>query len=281
MVLIILLLVCASIILISSQFLPIFLEKAQNIQDKKVVEAEKQLDKMFIQVERKKLILWYTITPIIFGMGSFFFFQNLPVAFFCGLGSFIFPSIIINNLKSIRRGRFQSQLPDAIMTISSSLKGGLSLLQAIEVLVEEMPAPISQEFGLVLRENKIGVPLEESLKHLHERMRLDELDLVLSSLVVAKETGGDLTKVLGRLTTTLRDNRKLKENIKTLTLQGRLQGLIMSALPFIFVFWVISFNKKHFEIMLNSDTGRALLVVAGILQVIGMFLINKFSKVNI
>ncbi|MFH1396919.1 MAG: type II secretion system F family protein [Candidatus Omnitrophota bacterium] len=281
MVLIIFLLVCASIILISSQFLPVLLGRWQNLQDKKVGEAEKQLDKMFIQVERKKLFLWYTITPLVFGFGTFFIFGNIPVAFFCGLGSFIFPAIIIDYLKTIRRFRFQSQLPDGIMIFSSSLKGGLSLLQAIEVLVEEMPPPISQEFGLVLRENKIGVSLEDSLKHLHERMRLEDLDLVINSLIVAKETGGDLTKVLARLTTTLRDNRKLKENIKTLTLQGRLQGIIMSVLPFIFVAWVISFNKGHFDIMLNSDTGKMLLVVAAVLQVIGMVLIHKFSKVNL
>ncbi|MFA5350138.1 MAG: type II secretion system F family protein [Candidatus Omnitrophota bacterium] len=274
-------LIIASIILIVSQLLPIFLQRASTLHTKKVAEAEKQLDKMFIQVNRQKLILWYTVTPLILGVLGFLFLRSLGLALLVGAVSFIFPSLIIGNLKAKRRMRFQSQLSDGIMVLSSSLKGGLSLMQAMEVVVEEMPVPFSQEFGLVLRENKIGVPLEESLRHLHERMHFEELDLVINSILVSKETGGDLTKVLARLSVTLRDNRKLKESIKTLTLQGKLQGIIMSVLPFFFVAWVISFNRSHFDIMLNSDTGRILLIVAVCLQIVGIFLIYKFSKIDI
>jgi len=279
--LVILGLIAAAIILIGSQLLPIFLQRATNLQTKKVVETEKQLDKIFIEVNRQNLVLWYTITPLVIGLSAFFILRSLGASLLAGLASFILPSIIIKNLREHRRSRFQSQLLDGIMVISSSLKGGLSLMQAIEVVVEEIPAPFSQEFGLVLRENKIGVPLEESLKHLHDRMRLEELDLVINSILVSKETGGDLTKVLARLSVTLRDNRKLKESIKTLTIQGKLQGIIMSFLPFIFVAWVLSFNRSHFDIMLSSETGRTLLITAGGLQLVGMFLIHKFSKIDV
>ena len=165
--------------------------------------------------------------------------------------------------------------------MSSSLKGGLSLLQALEVLIEEMPAPMAQEIGLVVRENKMGVSLEDSLKHLNKRMNMEELNLVINSILVARETGGELTKVFSRLTTTIRDNRKLKDSIKTLTMQGRMQGLIMSVLPFLFIFWVINFNREHFDIMLQSEIGRTLLFIAGILQIAGMFLIRKFSAIKI
>ena len=279
--LVILGLIAAAIILIGSQLLPVFLQRAGNLRAQKVVEAEKQLDKMFINVNRGKLVLWYTITPLIIGILAFLVLRSLGASLLAGLASFIIPSIIIKKLKDQRRLRFQAQLADGIMILSSSLKGGLSLIQAIEVVVEEIPAPFSQEFGLVLRENKIGMPLEDSLKHLHDRMHLEELDLVINSILVSKETGGDLTKVLGRLSVTLRDNRKLKENIKTLTLQGRLQGIIMSALPFLFVGWVLSFNRSHFDIMLSSELGRILIMTAVGLQAVGMFLIHKFSKIDV
>ena len=274
-------LIAASIILIGSQLIPIFLQRASNLQTQKVAEAEKQLDKMFFQVDRQKLFLWYTVTPLIMGVLGFLFLRSLGLALLISTISFIFPSLIIRNLKAKRRVNFQNQLSDGIMVLSSSLKGGLSLMQAMEVVVEEMPAPFSQEFGLVLRENKIGVPLEESLRHLHERLHFEELDLVINSILVSKETGGDLTKVLARLSVTLRDNRKLKESIKTLTLQGRLQGIIMSALPFLFVGWVLSFNRNHFDIMLSSEMGRVLLILAAVLQLVGIFLIHKFSKIDI
>jgi tight adherence protein B len=154
-------------------------------------------------------------------------------------------------------------------------------LQSLEVLAEEMPAPMSQEIGLVVRENKMGVLLEDSLGNLSKRMNIEELSLLVNSILVARETGGDLTKVFSRIATTIRDNRKLKDNIKTLTMQGRMQGMIMSVLPFLFIIWVLSFNRHHFDIMLQSDIGRMLLFIAAALQAIGMILIRKFSSLRI
>jgi tight adherence protein B len=273
-------LIAASIILIGSQLLPAFLQRASNLHAKKVEETEKQLDKMFIEVNRKKLLFWYAVAPLIMGLAGFVIFRNLGLALLSGAISFIFPSLVLRSIKARRRELFRNQLPDGIMVLSSSLKGGLSLMQAIEVVVQEMPVPFNQEFGLVLRENKIGVPLEESLKHLHERLHFEELDLVINAILVSKETGGDLTKVLAKLLVTMRDNRKLKETIKTLTLQGKLQGIIMSALPFLFIAWVLTFNRNHFDIMLSSETGRVLLLVAVALQLAGMVLINKFSRID-
>jgi tight adherence protein B len=180
-----------------------------------------------------------------------------------------------------RKAKFSYQLLDAINLLSSSLKGGLSLLQALEVVVEEMPPPISQELGLVVRENKMGITLEESLNRLYKRLQIEDLRLVINSVLVARETGGDLTKVFSRLSVTIRDNRKLQENIKTLTLQGKMQAAIMSFLPFLFVGWVITVNKNHFDVMLKSDMGRMLLILAVVLQLGGMFLIKKFSVIKI
>jgi tight adherence protein B len=144
-----------------------------------------------------------------------------------------------------------------------------------------MPAPISQELGLVVRENRMGIPLEECLKRLNKRMNLEELGLVVNALLVARETGGELPKVFSRLTVTIRDNRKLRENIKTLTLQGRMQGMIMSFLPIAFVGWVVSVNKNHFDIMLQTNMGRMLLIAAVVLQAVGMILIKIFSTIKI
>jgi tight adherence protein B len=223
----------------------------------------------------------YFFLPPIFGVSAYFMFQNVLLVVVAVVLSLFIPSIILKIRDGTRRMQFQNQLLDAVMVLSSSLKGGLSLLQSLEVLIEEMPVPMNQEIGLVVRENKMGVPLEISLQHLTERMNMEELSLVVNSVLVARETGGDLTKVLGRLCTTIRDNRKLKDNIKTLTLQGRLQGIIMAGLPFLFVFWVATFNKHHFDIMLQDEMGRILIFAAVVLQLFGMLLIKKFSTINI
>ncbi|MFH0827152.1 MAG: type II secretion system F family protein [Candidatus Omnitrophota bacterium] len=271
----------ASVYLIAYQVVPSLTDKFHSAQSKKVSIAEKQLDGMFFIVKREKLFFYYTLFPLVFATAAFLFSRKIPIAFAGGLVGSILPALIIKTMENKRKEKFAGQLVDGLMVISSALKGGLSLLQAIEVLVEEMPAPISQEFGLILRENKIGLTLDESLRRLNDRLKLEELGLMINSVLVARETGGDLTKVFSRLATTIRDNRKLKENIRTLTLQGRLQGIIMSALPFIFVWWVMTFNKEHFDIMLGTEKGRMLLFVAAGLQAVGMVLIRKFSIIKI
>ena len=235
---------------------------------------------MFVLVPTKKLFLYYTISPLVFAITGFIIFNKFFVVLIGLVLGFILPGLIIKNLEARRKKKFKTQLLDALMTLSSSFKGGLSLLQAIELLVEEMPPPISQEFSLVLRENKIGVSLEESLNRLNRRIALEELELVVSSILVSRETGGDLTKVFSRLANSMRDKRKIQEQIKTLTLQGRMQGFIMSFLPIAFTIWVVSINRHHFDVMFSSELGRMLLIAAVFLQIIGMFLIKKFSTIN-
>lgn len=279
--LIILTLSFASVYLLAQQIIPLLMDRLHRAQAKKVSQAEKQLEEMFMVVKREKLFLYYTLSPLILGGSAFFIFSSTALALIAGGVGFILPASIIKLMEQQRKQKFLSQLVDGLMIISSALKGGLSLLQAIEVLVEEMAAPISQEFGLILRENKIGVTLEDSLKRLNARLKLEELGLLINSVLVARETGGDLTKVFSRLSTTLRDNYKLKENIRTLTLQGRLQGIIMSILPFVFVWWVLTFNRQHFDILLNTEQGRTLLFIAVVLQILGIFLIRKFSRIRI
>ncbi|MCM8796051.1 MAG: type II secretion system F family protein [Candidatus Omnitrophica bacterium] len=279
--LLIVLLIIGSVILLVLAGAPLLFQVINTWMRRKEKTVARQLDRMFYEKNPKEILRLYFILPPILGLAGYFIFRSF-LLFFLGifLGLFI-PNLILKIRDSQRRVKFNSQILDAIMILSSSLKGGLSFLQALEVLAEEMPQPMSQEIGMIVRENKMGVSLEESLKSLNQRMPSEDLNLLISSLLVARETGGDFTKVLSRLSTTIRDNRKLKENVRTLTLQGRMQGIIMSVLPFLFVWWVVNFNRHHFDIMFQSDIGRMLLVLAVILQIVGMFLIRTFSTIRI
>lgn len=241
----------------------------------------KEMDKMFYDKSPKNIVMLYPILFIALGAAGYFVLQSPIFAVFGALIGLAIPNFIVKIRYKNRIRKFDGQILDAINMLSSCLKGGLSLLQGFEVLVEEMPVPMSQEIGWVVRENKMGIPLEECLLRLNKRMNITELGLVINALLVSRETGGELTKVFSRLSVTIRDNRKLKESIKTLTLQGRLQGTIMSFLPIVFVAWVVSVNKHHFDIMLTSDIGRLLLIAAVVMQICGMILIKIFSTIKI
>ncbi|MCX5698275.1 MAG: type II secretion system F family protein [Candidatus Omnitrophica bacterium] len=274
-------LILCSVILISFSLLPILVQKIQSWQRRKEAVFAKEMDKMFYDKSPKNIVRLYFILPLIFGAGGYILLRSQIFMVLGVLAGVAIPSLILKTRYKLRIRKFNEQLLDAINMLSSCIRGGLSLLQGLEVLVEEMPAPMSQELGLVVSENRMGIPLEECLDRLNKKMNIDEFGLVVNALLVARETGGELPKVFSRLSVTIRDNRKLKESIKTLTLQGRMQGMIMSFLPIAFAAWVLSVNKHHFDIMLNSDLGRMLLIIAVILQSVGMILIKKFSTIQI
>jgi len=196
------------------------------------------------------------------------------------LGSII-PPIVIKYMVIMRRYKFQGQLVDALMILSSALKAGMSLNQSVQILVEEMPAPMNEEFALVVRENNMGVPLEECLEHLRIRMPIDDLGLVTSAITVARETGGDLTEIFSQLVFTIREKIKLERKVRTLTVQGRLQGAIMGLLPIAFGAFIYKVNPENFDIMLSSPVGRMLLIWAVASEIIGIILIRKLSKVEV
>jgi len=249
------------------------------IQSRRTDKIKEQLEESFVFWEKKRLVL-ISLAPVIFGGFAFILIHHVIAALAGFLLGFAFPGFMVRAAYQNRMKRFQGQLVDSLVMLSSSLKAGLSFIQAIEVLCEEMPAPISQEFKLVLKENRWGLSLEESLVRLRKRVPLEEVNLLVSSILIARESGGELPKVLLRLTTTIRDNLKLKEKIATLTLQGRLQGLIMMFLPIGFSYFVAKQNPEHFVVMWQNPTGRMFIMIAVGLQVVGMVLIKKISTIK-
>lgn len=259
---------------------PFFMNSYTKLQEKRTSQLSEKLEESFIFWERRRK-LFMIFAPLIFAGLSFLLFRN-PLAMILGFFvGFAFPNFVVKISKQQRIKKFQGQIVDSLMVLSSSLKAGLSLIQAIEVLCAEMPAPISQEFSLVLKENKWGMSLEESLRRLRQRVPLEEVNLLVSSVLIARESGGELTRVFSRLVETIRNNLKLKEKVTTLTLQGRLQGIIMMFLPVGFAYFIFRQNPHHFDVMLESEMGRMLIFAAIFAQIVGMFLIKKISTIKI
>jgi tight adherence protein B len=278
---IILLLIFGSISLLAYQYIPYFLRRYAAAQKKRTEKAGSQLDEMFIFTERKRLVRLFTITPLSLGLLGFIIMRN-PLGLLIGVAlGLISPPIIIRNMSISRRRKFESQLVDALMLLVGVLKAGMSLNQAFEVLVEEMPAPISPEFALLVRENKMGVELGDCLAHLKQRMPIEDLGLISTAISIVRDTGGDLTEVLEKLVFTIREKKKLSDRVRALTIQGRLQGYIMMVLPVAFSIFIYFVSPNNFQIMLQDKVGRILLTCAIISEGIGIILIKKLSKVEV
>jgi len=278
---IIFLLIFVSISLLAYQYIPYFLHRYALAQEKRTEKVGSQLDEMFIFTERKRLVRLFTITPLSLGLLGFIILHN-PLGLVIGVGlGLVSPPIIIKNMSIRRRHKFEGQLVDALMLLVGSLKAGMSLNQAFEVLVEEMPAPISHEFALVVKENKMGVELRDCLSHLKKRMPVEDLDLITTAVGIVRDTGGDLTEVLENLVFTIREKKKLSDRVRALTVQGRLQGYIMMVLPIAFGAFIYFVSPGNFQIMLQDRLGQTLLTWAIISEGIGIILIKKFSRIEV
>ncbi|MEW6008970.1 MAG: type II secretion system F family protein [Candidatus Omnitrophota bacterium] len=281
MLLLIFILVSSSAWIIAQYVIPFIRTTTKTWHEKRIQKSTEKLEQMFIVVDRKKLALLYTLAPLITGIVGLVVFRNFLGAFLSCLAGIALPAMRIKYIQQTRYRKFVSQLPDGIMIMSSCLKGGLSLLQAIETVADEMPAPIAQEFGMIIKETKMGISLEESLSRLSKRMVNEDLNLMNTAILVARETGGNLPEVFGRLVTTIRAKSNINETVRTMTLQGRAQGVILSALPFVFSIFVYRVNPEMLEQMLKTEAGRIMLGVAALLQIIGIVLIRIFSRAEV
>ena len=267
--------------IISYSGLNFLLKRWDEAQQRKASKTASQFEEMFVFIKKKSLAILYIVVPLILGSLSFIFTKNMIIVLISlGLGA-VFPLFLVRFMDARRRKKFVNQLVDALMIMNSCLKGGLTLIQAFDVVVEEMSPPISQEMSLLSREIKVGVTLEEALVRLDKRMPSEEITLVTSAIMVARETGGDLTKVFSRLVETIRDRLKLKELVATLTLQARLQAIIISLIGPVFFLFIRKINPGHFDIMWQDELGRLMLLLAIVLQTIGIFLIIIFGRVKI
>lgn len=279
---IILLAIFASVFSLTILLYPILEIRLKRWQGKRLDKIAPKLDGMFVDISLKKLKLLMNIgAPLLSGLLGYILTHNWIIALVAFVGGLAIPFIIVRRLEAMRRQKFAAQLIDGLMILSSSLKAGLSLMQAFEALVEETTPPISQEFSLVVRQVQMGVSLDDALNTLKKRMHVDELDMVITAIMVARETGGNLTEIFSQVAHTIQERNRLIGRVNALCVQGKLQGAIMSALPILFGLFVYKTNPHFFDVFLQDKLGRMLLSYAVISQIFGMFFIGKFSRIEI
>jgi len=244
----------------------------------RVQEASHQLGDIFVQMPAEKLRMLHLVAPPAAG-ALFWLASSQWMAGLAGvcLGLFI-PKLVVRHLARTRVKTFHAQLVDGLLLLSSCLRAGLSMVQSFTVLAEEMPPPISQEFGLMLKETRMGVSLDEALVHLRQRMPSDDLNLFVTAVLVARETGGDITLIFTQLVETLRERKKVRERVKTLTFMARMQGIVMGLLPVAFAYTAYTTNPNHFKYFTDVANGRILLAVVVGLELMAAVLFMRFSR---
>lgn len=264
-----------------SQSIPFneYANRMRSLQEKQVQKLSSDLEDMFYKPS-SKLISLFIFSPIILVGLTYILTRNILFTGIAGIIAFIIPSVFLLIIRNQRVEKINIQLIDALIEIANSLKGGLSIVQALEEVAQNSPSPLKDELLLALRSHKVGVPLEESLQLINQRVKSEYLQLTTQAIIIGKETGGNLIRVFGKLIVTIRERRKLEEKMKMLTFQSRLQAIIISGLPVVFFIVVNKTDPHHFDIMKQTELGRMLLWVCGGLLFAAWWLIIKIATLK-
>jgi tight adherence protein B len=182
---------------------------------------------------------------------------------------------------SRRRDRFAEQLPDNLQVLSSALRAGHSFVGALSVVVNDAPEPAKSEFSRVVADEQLGVPIEDALRVVVERMDNRELEQVALVAALQRETGGNTAEVLDRVTDTIRERFELRRTVQTLTAQGRLSRWVLTFLPVCLLVVITLINPGYINIMYSSLAGKILLVFAGISVTAGSFVIKRIVNIKV
>jgi tight adherence protein B len=198
-----------------------------------------------------------------------------------GLAVLMVPRSIVASKVRKRRMAFSEQLPDNLQVMASAMRAGHSFIGALAVVVDDSPEPSASEFRRVVADEQFGVPLEDALRSVVERM--DNRDLAQVALVAAlqRETGGNTAEVLERVTETIRERFELRRLVKTLTAQGRMSRWVVSALPVGLLLIITAINPQYMKPLFEHPIGRLLLVAAAVLVVGGSLVIKRIVNIKV
>lgn len=198
-----------------------------------------------------------------------------------GAAAFGFPLLLLGRARKQRVEKFDVQIIDALMSMAASVRAGLVLPQAMQVIVDTMEAPIGDEFSLTLKEHRLGITLDEALQNMSTRMRSRFLDMVITGLVIARSHGGNVSSTFEDTSQAIREIHRLEEQIKTMTAQGRMQGWVIGALPFVFAFIVYLVDYEYISILWHDPKGLVLIGVVGFCEVFGVLMIRRILAADI
>ncbi|MCB2294209.1 type II secretion system F family protein [Clostridium algoriphilum] len=245
--------------------------------DKKL---ESELMKSDIPITVEELLVIKMLTSTSFAFLTFALSRNLIIVFLMIVIIWNMPKVIISHRKKERVKSFNEQLNEGTMIISNSLKAGYSFLQAIAAVAEETKDPFAKEFKKLLKEMSLGISEEIALHNMLNRMDSEDLRLILNAILIQKDIGGNLSEILDNISNTIRERQKIQNELKTLTAQGRLSGIIVMLIPFFLGITIYLFNKEYMMLLFTTPLGLGMIITAFLNQILGLIMIRKIIKID-
>jgi len=247
----------------------------------KFIDLRKMLDQAGMPTSPQKIIL----ISIGLGVGSGFLwllagvlsFMALPI----GIGFASLPLMYVRFKRKKRLKKFGAQLPEALDLISRALRAGHSLPSGFHLAAEQISAPLGPEFGRCFDEQNLGLPLEEALGELTERVPNVDLRFFATAVIIQRQTGGDLAEILDKISKLIRERFQIWGQIQALTGEGRLSGIVLMALPPVLFLVMLRINYEYVMKLFNDPLGQKMLAFAVVLQLIGGYAIRKIVDIKV
>jgi tight adherence protein B len=245
-----------------------------------------RLGMMFIDIPPNKILLGLFALSV--GLGTITFlaflpnlFPGIPFAIFVTILGWKAPKPIVDHIYRKRVDKFTLQMVDALSLMSNGLKSGLSVVQALGLVTQEMENPIKQEFNLVLSENKLGVSLEDAFTNLSKRVKSDDVEMFVTSINILKETGGNLAETFDTIVTTIRERIKVQGKIAAMVAAGLNQGIIVMLIPPGLGAYFYVEDPVFMAPMFTTVVGWMLVMLILALEALGLVLIIKVTKIDV
>lgn len=206
--------------------------------------------------------------------------RDIVIAIALFLVGTVLPLLFLHIKKVKRIELFEKQLAEAVTVICNCLRSGLTFHQAIESIANEMPEPISKEFGRVIREMKLGNTIEKSLSNMADRLNSKDFMLMVSAVLIQRQTGGNLSEILANIAVTITERYKIKSEIKVLTTTGRTSGMVVGAMPIIILLFFSLVNPGYIRSFFETSAGITMLIVAAVMETVGYLIIRKIVNVK-
>jgi tight adherence protein B len=194
---------------------------------------------------------------------------------------FTLPWVWLYNKRRVRLKKFAAQLSDALELVARALRAGHSLAAGMHVVAEEMPSPIADEFGRVFEEQNLGIPIEDAMRSMCERVPNLDLRFFVTSVAIQRQAGGDLAEILDKIGYVIRERYRILGQVKALTGEGRLSGIVLIALPFALFGFLLNVKPDYVEALWTTDLGEKMSVFAIIAQIVGALVIRKIVNIKV
>jgi tight adherence protein B len=259
----------------------LFYIASQHYRKNLTEQTRNELSDLFVFIDLTHL--WPALVCVSVGVVVLLWLVTQSIFFAICVGgvSFMLPRVLLTRAVRKRQQDFDLQLPDLLLSLSGALRAGAGLSVALRHIVQEASAPLSQEFGLVLREQRMGCGFAQALANLYQRMPSESVELVTTMLTIGTRSGASLADLLDRLCVNLRARQHLERKIEVLTTQGKMQAGIMGALPVVLLVVLSQIDPLSVHLLHSSSAGQVVLATVFTLECLGIYFLRRILAIHV